>query len=323
MVEDLSNSIDNLRAISKANRSLCKEVYGFSGNECFVFMNGGLGNQLLQFFLYGWLTCTLKVPVIVDDTDFFITKAHNGLEIDKIFNLKIKRLSQTVPRRLFTEILNRMEGGEKFPEQLYQAGYPITAIGEAMTLDWSCPVVYLPSYYQSNLRHTGMLYYRMYSIVPYYLQDLQKYKLFPENPFPPLKNKGKMNEKYANEIISTESVALHIRRGDFVNLGWEVPFETYAETIADMNHRVSNPVYFIFSDDLKYCQEHISELGLTHNEVVFVEGNKKPNNYIDMQLMSMCKHRIVNNSTFCYCAALFRRDKDGVVINLRPDREIL
>lgn len=185
---------------------------------------------------------------------------------------------------------------------------------------FSGSITYMPSYFPAVVKNAGMIYYHIYTIIGHYFNDLRKANCIPANPFPSLV--GEENAKYASEIKSTESVALHIRRGDFVNLNWAMPPEAYASAVKAMNEKISNPTYFIFSDDLAYCKEHIDELGLTHNNIIYVEGNQSPNNYIDMQLMAMCKHRIVNNSSFCFCAALFREYRDGLIINLTPQREI-
>ena len=51
------------------------------------------------------------------------------------------------------------------------------------------------------------------------------------------------------------------------------------------------------------------ELGLDQFwTVTYVEGNTNGKNYVDMQLMSMCKGMVMSNSAFCYLAALLNRD---------------
>lgn len=51
------------------------------------------------------------------------------------------------------------------------------------------------------------------------------------------------------------------------------------------------------------------ELGLDQFwTVTYVEENTDGKNYVDMQLMSMCKGMVMSNSAFCYLAALLNRD---------------
>lgn len=313
-------NIEEARALSSLSKKIAKEVYGLNGNERICYTNGGLGNQLCQYFFYRFLECSGKAPVIADTTLFFHSKQHNGYEVEKIFGFKVRKLCDVIPGTIYMDMVKRAEQGECIAEQLYQAGYNISVVGEVNEPKFSGSITYMPSYYPIVSKNIGMIYYHTYTIIGDYFNELRKANCIPANPFPPLV--GEANEKYASEMKSTESVAIHIRRGDFVNLNWALPPEMYASAVKAMNEKISNPTYFIFSDDLAYCNEHIDELGLTHNNVIFVEGNKNPNNYLDMQLMAMCKHRIVNNSSFCFCAALFREDRDGLMVNLNPLREI-
>ncbi|MBR3721815.1 MAG: alpha-1,2-fucosyltransferase [Selenomonadaceae bacterium] len=319
-MENIEQTIKEFREYTETQRMLLKNVYGFNGNEHIIYMNGGLGNQMFQFFFYQWLSCMIDEPVIVDDTYFFVEKKHNGLEIEKLFGCKMVKLSEALPESVFAEMLNRRAAGEAVAEQLYKAGYPISVIGESNAPTFSGPISWIQGYHPGHMRNKGMIYYHMYNIDGNYLRDLQKIGLFPANPFS--KELNGANAEYAKKIKSTESVALHIRRGDFVALGWATEDSVYKSAVKMMNEKLNNPLYFIFSDDLNYCKEHLKEFGLSKNKVVFVEGNVAPNNYLDLQLMAMCKHRIVSNSSFCYLAALLR-ENEGLILNMNPSRKVI
>ena len=110
---------------------------------------------------------------------------------------------------------------------------------------------------------------------------------------------------YADQITTTPSVAVHIRRGDYVNLGWQLPDDYYAKSLHSMAESYNGFTLFVFSDDLEWCEAHAKELGLNYaDKIVYVSGNNKENSYLDMQLMSMCESMIMSNSAFCYLAAL-------------------
>ena len=65
----------------------------------------------------------------------------------------------------------------------------------------------------------------------------------------------------------------------------------------------------MFSDDIEWCKTHVQELGLDQfKAVTYVEGNVNGKNYVDMQLMSMCKGMVMSNSAFCYLAALLNKE---------------
>ena len=127
--------------------------------------------------------------------------------------------------------------------------------------------------------------------------------------------------KKSDGIEENASVAVHVRRGDFVDFKWALAPAVYARAIGALEERLGRDLrYFIFSDDMDYCETHLEELGLAGREVTYVTGNKGPNAYIDMQLMALCRHRIVSNSSFSYLAALLRQ-KSGLIVGLAPGRE--
>ena len=80
-----------------------------------------------------------------------------------------------------------------------------------------------------------------------------------------------------------------------------------------MNQRVNPDLYVVFSDDIPWCRENL--MGLIGNrEVVFVDWNRKENSFRDMQLMSLCKHNIIANSSFSWWGAWLNQNESKVVI---------
>ena len=114
---------------------------------------------------------------------------------------------------------------------------------------------------------------------------------------------------------STNSVAVHIRRGDYLNgvnrNTFYIPsVDWYRSAIMKIKEHVPSPVFYFFSDDLQWVQEQFSDM----RDVVFVEGNKGSNSYRDMQLMAACKHAIIANSTFSWWGAWLNSNKQKVII---------
>ena len=72
---------------------------------------------------------------------------------------------------------------------------------------------------------------------------------------------------------------------------------------------ISNPSFYIFSDDIEWAKQNIKE-----SNAVFVQQEKKDNYYRDMQLMSMCKHNIIANSSFSWWAAWLNNYEKKIVI---------
>ncbi|XP_046371386.2 galactoside alpha-(1,2)-fucosyltransferase 2-like [Haliotis rufescens] len=118
--------------------------------------------------------------------------------------------------------------------------------------------------------------------------------------------------KAAREIIqktlsaggweSATVIAVHIRRGDitkvprFINHGYRVPTENYFYKAFDyFRKKVSNPVFFLFSDNFPWTKSH-----LNGSDVIYMEGH---NATTDMALMTQCTHTIMSVGTFGWWAA--------------------
>ena len=64
----------------------------------------------------------------------------------------------------------------------------------------------------------------------------------------------------------------------------------------------------IFSDDIGWCKENLSDL---NNDVVFVEGHR---DYEDLFMMSYCDHNITSNSSFSWWRAWLNTNPLKIVV---------
>jgi hypothetical protein len=117
------------------------------------------------------------------------------------------------------------------------------------------------------------------------------------------------------KIEATESVAICVRRGDFVKFAsankmmGDTNLTYYEKAIAYIKGKVKNPHFFVFSDDNAFCREH---LGLPENTVYIDKLGPKWS--FHLQLMSLCKYSIIANSTFYWWGAWLNSYKDKIVI---------
>lgn len=123
------------------------------------------------------------------------------------------------------------------------------------------------------------------------------------------------NKQIYLQMQSTNSVAVHIRRGDYLNsvnrkTFYLPPVDWYRNAIIRMKEHVTSPTFYFFSDDLQWVQEQFSDM----KDVVFVEGNEGCNSYRDMQLIAACKHAIIANSTFSWWGAWLNTNPEKVII---------
>lgn len=112
----------------------------------------------------------------------------------------------------------------------------------------------------------------------------------------------------AAQMMSTDAVVVHVRRGDRVALGVADADEYYrdfVERIAALEEYPDKHL-FVFSDDLDYCRAHRHELGLDllGDRVTFVEGNRHFASIDDFHLMSLGKVMVCGVSGFSATAAM-------------------
>lgn len=132
-------------------------------------------------------------------------------------------------------------------------------------------------------------------------------------------SQNETNQQWSKIISDTNSICLHVRRGDYVNtenadlstLVGENGLAYYKNAIDHINSRIKNPVYFIFSDDMEWVKEHIR---IPDKTVYYMDHNDITENYEDLRLMMECKHFIIANSTFSWWAAYLGKFTEKIVI---------
>lgn len=131
-----------------------------------------------------------------------------------------------------------------------------------------------------------------------------------------IKNKlSDQNNSFLNKIIQSNSIAIHIRRGDLLSRPAAVaeqPYSTdkyYFDGVKLMKERLKNPELFVFSDDIDWVNNSFKfDLPTT-----FV-SNDGPD-YEHFKLMCNCKHQIIANSTFSWWAAWLNNYQEKIIIS--------
>jgi len=115
-------------------------------------------------------------------------------------------------------------------------------------------------------------------------------------------------QRYLHQIQKNNSISIHVRRGDYLKLKHIYKIldtEYYKKAIKIIESKISNPHYFIFSDDIEWCKNN---LGI---EGTYVYNTK---DIEDLYLMKNCKHNIICNSTFSWWAAWLNENKVKIII---------
>lgn len=290
------------------------------------FLNGGLANQAFQYIFARYYELSHPGEIMyMDDSYFALNTVHNGYELEKVFGIKPHMLSECFDKDVWDFILQQRREGKSIPQILLDNGMPIQMITETGNYKQFNPFngqitgFLCFDSYTDILEIPGDIYYHGYWIDQNWFDRYREVFL---QEFSFHKITDARNLAYLDWIQNTNSVSLHIRRGDFVTLGWAMEASDYQTMIKKFVDSVPGKwELFVFSDDIGWCRDNQKEMGFhLFHKVTYVEGNTQGKNYIDLQLMSQCKAMIMSNSAFCYLAALLNTKKQ---VYLNPtDRQL-
>lgn len=123
----------------------------------------------------------------------------------------------------------------------------------------------------------------------------------------------------SSEMNNCNSVAVHIRRGDYVKIGCQLNMSYYDAAISMIRAKLPEAklVLYIFSDDIDFCKKYFSEKQeFADKGIELCYPQYKSDNYTldDLFLMSNCKHMIMANSSYSWWAAWLNQNKEKIVI---------
>jgi len=254
---------------------------------------GGLGNQMFQYAFYLSLSKNFRA-VKADLSKFEDYELHNGYELDKVFGIQLTEASKFETRlldnqdrkwwyRKLRKILNKKNA---YTEEKELFSYDKDIFKDKKDrLYWG---------YWQNINY-------LTEITPI----LKKEFTFR----PKLDDK---NLEILTSINQSNSVGIHVRRGDYINdplLGGIATRDYYLSAIELITQKVESPSFFIFSNDINWCKENFNLA-----QTSYIQGNIGDNSYIDMLLMSKCKHQIIANSSFSWWSAWLNENPEKMVI---------
>ncbi|SKB57378.1 Glycosyl transferase family 11 [Lachnospiraceae bacterium] len=278
----------------------------------------GLGNQMFQYAFYNYLRKKYPEERVLADISWFTwNQAHQGFELTRLFErpentaFKLERASTfdtwccsgTVPQknklmRYFNRI-TRLFAGRHFENIHYYE------TGRENEDSLKARIDSLPK--GKNAYITG--YFLNEAYYKDELTDIRRALSFD------LSDIGEENEKLLRELDKENSVAIHVRRGDYLAPGYTENFinlgmDYYRSAVERAKKDIPDPKFFIFSDDKEYIQTAFNWL----DNVTVVNGNTGKNSYLDMALMSHARALITANSTFSEWAGLLNNRENALVI---------
>ena len=267
---------------------------------------GGLGNQLFEYAHDLALSIKLNQELYFDLT--FFDKYHRSDELQNIhinyklnkFNINIKIAKQDDIDRLKRKLIK--------PD----------------IIRWSLKKLGTSGFYSnsnhfdelwckrndiSNLKNKKDFYFSGYFGNQKYFSEIED---IIRQEFTLKESFNSDNEKFLSLIKDSNSISIHIRRGDYINNNYfaELHLDYYREAINYMESCYPDSTYFIFSDDMTWVKENLK----LDVETIIVDINDSETDYMELMLMAACQHNIIANSTFSWWGAWLNNNPKKIVI---------
>lgn len=263
-----------------------------------LILTGGLGNQMFEYAAAKALALRLNTELKIDL--YALKKATTGTK--RNFELDIFEINEQIISRYKNRFLVK--------------AYPIIEKNRAFFLkvfgyfrDGSA-IVYASGF--EKLKGNVVLHG--------HFQNTKYFEEYEDTIRQSFSFKYQLDDKnldLANKIKQTNSISIHIRRGDYLtneqakNNFAVCPIEYYQKAIAKIVNDIENPHFYIFSDDINWAKEN---LPLANISADYIDWNTGAESYKDMQLMSLCKNNILANSSFSWWAAWLNTNENKIVI---------
>lgn len=237
---------------------------------------GGLGNQIFEYAYYSWLKEKYPNEKYYAYYPSVGLAAHNGLEIDKRFDVALPETS-TIANAIGYLLFNT----NRIFRRLHLP-FPFTCT-------------------QNNVRHSAL----------FHCDYWQNKKYIPENfnlNFK-LESLGADNENILRILNQEDAVAVHVRQGDYTNAdnvaiyGGICTDDYYNKALDIVTKKVTKPRFIFFSDDPEYVRSKYN-----YPNMIMVDWNKGERSIFDIYLMSRSKYMVLANSTFSYWAARLNKN---------------
>jgi hypothetical protein len=270
---------------------------------------GGLGNQMFQYAVGRQLAEINSTLLKLDLSGFEEYKRQRYslhcfkiwdhiATMEEIATFKRKRISRTA--KLLSKVGTRWGGLSSATSDFYQDAIILKENG--FSFDPSILTakgnIYLEGYWQSEKYFSAIRDILLREFAFNYEQDAK-------------------SREIANQIQTTESVSLHIRRGDYAHDPLTNQYhglcslEYYQKAVQHITQKIPNCHFYIFSDDHPWvCENFKLDYPFT-----LVDHNDASTNYEDLRLMGLCRQNIIANSSFSWWGAWLNTNPEKIVVS--------
>ncbi|CAG1023245.1 GDP-Fuc:beta-D-Gal-1,3-alpha-D-GalNAc-1, 3-alpha-GalNAc-diphosphoundecaprenol alpha-1,2-fucosyltransferase [Methylococcales bacterium] len=251
-----------------------------------VRLIGGLGNQMFQYSVGRALadTCGCKLKLDVSGfEDYSLRRYELGelrIRADIASVDEITRFREVPPPH---PIIDRLKKAIRWQQAGIFRERAFTFDPDVLNIKSS---VYLDGYWQSEKYFSG-------------IADALR------RDFTPSSAMNDENHTMLERIMASESISLHVRRGDYVTNPNTAKYhgvcslDYYRDAVEYIASHTRNPHFFVFSDDTGWVADNLK----IDHPMTLVNVNGPDQGIWDMNLMKSCQHHIIANSSFSWWGA--------------------
>ena len=300
-----------------------------------IQLAGGLGNQMFQYALYLQLK-SLGKDVKIDDVAGFAQDIKRapalkpfGIDYERPTKKELIQMLDSSPF-IWHKVRRKLFGRNKkayFEEDKHYRP-------EIMTWD----DIYLEGYWQTEKYFAPVAdevrkVFDTDKLLKYIRDNSPSSSVTKSATHTGQANSGQMAlADWLTRITSTESVGVHIRRGDYLLpenqqlFGGICTENYYRNAMEQIKRERPNCRFYLFTNDKEWIRQQLDaqteedtkdtdKVSINNIEVVDLG---EQNDYAEFVLMSKCKHNILANSSFSWWASYLNRNTNKTV--LVPDR---
>ena len=239
-----------------------------------------------------------KVVYAADMLDLFSTTRE--LELERAFDLSVPRATPSD----ISSVLGALRHSPQVRRSLYRKGASFLAGRSYLTdrnnsglqdvLKKISTKCYLHGYWQKE---------SFFKVVAAHLRNLFLFN----------NNLNYANAEAIKNIIDSPSIAVHVRRTDFINsrVHYLQPLEYYITAIRTAREFLPDGKVYVFTDDQRWVSDNLMP---AIRAAKMVSHNTGVESYRDMQLMSMCDAIVTCNSTFSWWSGWLNPKPEKFVI---------
>lgn len=293
-----------MKVLGSSRRLGASQEFGYeneAGKMIVTRLIGGLGNQMFQYAFGLHLADQTQQELFVDVSGFETYSLH-ALAINH-FSISAGQLP-TEHRR---KIPGRYRGESRLRESARQLAGRFQRTNNApLKLRREKPFGLHPRYLSPGRDLYLDGYWQGEAFCPDMRTRLrQEFKL--SNPL------SQQSSAVADQMVECESVAVHVRRGDYVTdtetgrIFRCLDADYYRACLRDLQQYAPNLKVFLFSNDVDWCRKYL-DVGIPFSPVTHNDASTA---HEDLYLISQCRHAIIANSSFSWWGAFLSEEQHG------------